>query len=627
MREPDKLTEDNPAQPGVPSNSARLWWYALPGMFAALALLRFYPLAQMNYSGLLVVILLLGWLAYHYFAPLQFITRHALLSHVTADDSVMRRLLWNSFLLKFKLALSALVVALLVLSLTSELPLIEWLVLLVSVPVFVVFVGLAQRMAGSESSERYHFPFSLRIAHWMTLLVITLVLVAVRLFMSDVADTRQLSLQDVLTQAFDSRVADAAIREVGWLLGVNAAINDASWHLMQTTSGAVDSPVAVKLVAWSVFLLFNAIKIGMVWIVLGGVVLLVAEHAGSKKSILGGSAFSRSFSVSMLILFAFYLLLTQINVGRYLPGNNELSSLPWQMADPCEAGAAIEQSLLQQQSRQALSSQQTELLQRFQGHIDQQLDSVFQHAEPGIERFLDWNFSLRGQYAQLMYMGASAVGEGTFSDYVAGKMDEHVGDHLAPLLMSMDEALRNDFRVEVQHLYAQQAAMLDSLAGSANCLDLSAPGLSLNDYMSKSPVGAGSGAGILAARASMRVGSRVVGRTASRRVVSSAFARLTGRAASSAAAGSTGVLCGPFVWICAPALAAGAWVMTDLAINEIDQAMNREDMRQDMLAVLADERQQLRQQLTDHYAATLTRVAGEIERYQDQRFNILRDGV
>lgn len=627
MREPDKLIEDKPTELGPQAGSARVWWYAMPGMFAVLALLRFYPLAQMNYSGLLVVVLVLGWLAYHYFAPLQFITRHALLSHVTADDSVMRRLLWNSSLLKFKLALSSLVVAVLVLSLTSELPLIEWLVLLGSIPVFVVFVGLAQRMAGSESNQRYHFPFSLRIAHWMTLLVITLVLVAVRLFISDVADTRQLSLQDVLTQAFDGRVADAAIREVGWLLGVNAAINDASWHLMQTASGALNSPVEVKLVAWSVFLLFNAIKIGMVWIVLGGVVLLVAEQSGSKKSILGGNAFSRSFSVSMLILFVFYLLLTQFNVGRYMPTNNELSSLPWPVTDPCEAEAAIEQSLLRQQARQALSNQQAELLQRFEVRMDQQLESVFQHAEPGIEGFLDWNFSLRGQYAQLMYMGASAVGEGTFSDYVARKMDEHVGDNLAPLLMTMDENLRNDFMVEIQHLYAQQSAMLESLANSANCLGLSAPGLSLNEYMSKSPVGAGSGAGILAARASMRVGSRVVSRTASRRVVSGAFARLTGRAASSAAAGSTGVLCGPFVWVCAPALAAGAWVMTDLAINEIDQAINREDMRQDMLAVLEDERQQLRQQLMHHYEGTLTHVAGEIERYQDQRFNILRDGV
>jgi hypothetical protein len=180
---------------------------------------------------------------------------------------------------------------------------------------------------------------------------------------------------------------------------------------------------------------------------------------------------------------------------------------------------------------------------------------------------------------------------------------------------------------EMQNLYAQQATVLESLAGSASCLNLAPPGLSLNEYMSKSPVGAGSGAGILAARASMRVGSRVVSRTASRRVVSSAFARLTGRAATSAAAGSTGVLCGPLVWVCAPALAAGAWVATDLAINEIDQAMNREDMRQDMLAVLNEEREQLRQQLVDHYALALGQVADEIERYQDQRFNILRDGV
>jgi hypothetical protein len=627
MGEPDKLIEDKSTEPGPQAGSTRVWWYAMPGMFAVLALLRFYPLAQMNYSGLLVVVLVLGWLAYHYFAPLQFITRHALLSHVTADDSVMRRLLWNSFFLKFKLALSSLLVALLVLSLTSELPLIEWLVLLVSVPVFMMLVWLAQRMSGSESNQRYHFPFSMRIAHWMTLLLITMVLVAVKLFWSDVADTRLLSLQEVMQQAFDNRVADAALREVGWLLGVNAAVNDGSWHLMQTASGSVDSPVGIKLAAWTAFLFFNALKIGMVWIVLGGVVLLVAEHAGSKKSILGGNAFSRSFSLSMLILFVFYLLLTQVNVGRFLPASVDVSFLPVRLPDPCENQMMIERQELRQQSRQALSQQQADILARFEARINQKLDVAFQQAEPGVDRFLDWNFSLRGQYAQLMYMGASAIGEITFSDYVAGKMDEHVGDRLAPMIGAMDEELGAEFMGEMQNLYAQQAAVLESLAGSASCLNLAPPGLSLNEYMSKSPVGAGSGAGILAARASMRVGSRVVSRTASRRVVSSAFARLTGRAATSAAAGSTGVLCGPLVWVCAPALAAGAWVATDLAINEIDQAMNREDMRQDMLAVLNEERVQLRQQLVDHYALALGQVADEIERYQDQRFNILRDGV
>ena len=166
---------------------------------------------------------------------------------------------------------------------------------------------------------------------------------------------------------------------------------------------------------------------------------------------------------------------------------------------------------------------------------------------------------------------------------------------------------------------------MSQLLASADCLTLPQPTLALGDYMNKSLVGAGSGAGILAARASMRMGSRVVSRTATKRVVSGGFARLTGRLASTAAASSTGALCGPLVFICAPALAAATWVGTDLLINEVDESLNREQMKADMIAVLAEDQAAVRRQLKDAYARAAQQMFADIEVYQQRRFNINRD--
>jgi hypothetical protein len=610
-----------------PPSVVRLWLFAIPGMLAVLALLRFYPLAQMNYSGLLLVVLLLGWLAYHFFAPLRFMRRHALLLHVTSQNSLVRRVFWNSFLLKFTLVLKSLLIALLALAFTATLEPMQWWVLVMGIAIFVLFFHFSGRMSVRESSQQYNLSVTVHIAHWLTFVVLAVFMVLINLLWGNAADTRNMSLLQVLQDAFNGGIEQAAIREVGWLLGINAAVNDGMWHLMQIASSSVDSPVWLKLSAWLVFLLAAALKTGLVWIVLSGVPVLVGMHLHQGKSVLGASAFSRSFSISMLILFMLYLALTQVNLGRYMPVSGISNGIRLTMPDPCQNMALLQQDRIRSESQRALSAQQMDLQLRIERQIDEKLDAAFAQAEVGVDRFLDWNFSLPGQYAQLLYMGRSTFEESALSNFVAGKMDEYVGGIMQPVMLGVETDLQDSFQNEVTELFTQQSAYLAALAESASCLDIPAPELSLQDYMSKSPVGAGSGAGILAARASMRVGSRVVSRTASRRVVSGVFARLSSRAATSAVAGTGGALCGPLVVVCAPALAVAAWLATDLAINEVDEALNRENMRQDMMAVLEEEKELRKAQIKENYALTLADLIIEVEQYQQQRFNILRDGV
>ena len=99
------------------------------------------------------------------------------------------------------------------------------------------------------------------------------------------------------------------------------------------------------------------------------------------------------------------------------------------------------------------------------------------------------------------------------------------------------------------------------------------------------------------------------------------------RAASSAATGSSGALCGPMVVICTPALAAGAWLLTDLALNSIDEARNRDELRQQILISLESQKEQLKAELTDHYAMASRQMVAAVDGYQQQRFRVLRDGL
>jgi len=616
----------------VSRQSIKTGLYALAGCLLILGVIRYYPLAAMNLSGLLVVVLVLSWLAYLYLSRVNLMRRHALLSHVTRDGSRLRRLFWDSFLQRLLLMAVALASALIALTMTSTLTDLEWFVIIGSLPLFLLCYWCSHRLFAAELAARYRLPVLLRISHRCTLAVSVVVLVWLQFYVADVPDTRHLDLSVVLQAAYQQQAEQSALVPVGVLLGINAALSEGMWHLMQAASDSEALLAPVKLGVWLTFLLVNALKLGAVWVLLLGMVTLVARLQTRAESPLGASQFSRYFSMAMIVLLLVYLVLTQINIGSYLMPAPVSVATPRMAplagpADPCANVSAgqrqQQQQTLARQAQRALSAQQQAMLSRINNDIDTLVEQAFVPAEAGVERFLDWNFSLRGQYTQLAFMGRSAVSETTFAGYIGSQIDTYVGSTVVPGMTDISATLASRFAAEVRQVYELQGALMSQLLASANCLSLPQP--TLSDYMNKSLVGAGSGAGVLAARASMRVGSRVVSRTATKRVISGGFARLTGRLAGSAAAGSTGTLCGPLVFVCAPVLAAATWVGTDLLINEVDESLNREQMRADMMAVLAEDRAAVRAELKDAYARAAQQMFADIETYQQRRFNINRD--
>jgi len=617
--------------------------YALAGCLLVLGVIRYYPLAAMNVSGLLVVVLALSWLAFQYLSCVNLMRRHAMLSHVTGEDSLLRRLFWDSLLHRLWLMIIALFSAVIALTMTSELTDLEWYVIICSLPVFLLFYLLNYRLFAAELAPQYRLPILLRISHRCTLGVAAVVLVLLQFYLVDVPDSRHLDFATVLQAGYQQQAEQAALAPVGVLLGINLALNEGMWHLMQTASDSDTLLAPVKLGVWLVFLLVNALKLGAIWVLLLGFVTLVAGRQGAGRATLGASAFSRLFSVAMIVLLLIYLVLTQVNIGSYLKPQRMADAgsrvtLPAQPVDPC-ANVTPDQQQAQQrelaaQAQQALSAQQQAMTNRINTDIDVRVTQAFAPAVAGVERFLDWNFSLRGQYTQLAYLGRSAIGrsavaETTFADYIGGQIDRYVGSTVEPGMADISAALASNFGAQVRQVYQVQDALMAQLLTTVDCLTVPQPQpqptLALDEYMSKSLVGVGSGAGVLAARASMRLGSRVVSRTATKRVISSGFGRLTGRLASSAAAGSAGALCGPLVIICAPALAAATWVGTDLLINEVDESLNREQMRADMMAVVGEDKAAVKAALKQAYADAAKRMFVDLEAYQQRRFNINRD--
>ncbi len=286
------------------------------------------------------------------------------------------------------------------------------------------------------------------------------------------------------------------------------------------------------------------------------------------------------------------------------------------------------------QAQRELTVQQKQVMTHMELEIDRQLDHAFEEAETGVDNFLDWNFSLKGQYTQLLFLSRSiAAGESSLAEHLGERMDVHIDGALGPELNRVNERLSTAFNDRMQQAYEDHDNYLDKLVRQADCATPAKPDLQLSDYVSKSLVGTGLAAGPVtgatAARAVARIttgtGARVASKPASKRIISKMFARLVSRIAAGTASGSAGAFCGPFVAVCGSAFAAATWIGMDIAINEIDEAINRQQMRGDMLAVLGEQKARLKAQLKEQYLQASIQAFDAVEKYQNQTFNIRRD--
>lgn len=596
-----------------PASRATQWLVSLAGFALVLGLLRSYPLQHMTRPALAAAVIALGWVAYQYLASVGLIRRHAFLSHVAREDSGFRRLFWRARVLRARLAVAAMVTAALALVLSARLATHEWAALGASILSFAALLGPVSRRCATQFVPQYRFALALRTTFWINLVLVATALAVVQVVWIEVPATHHATLGEVVSAAFAAEAARAAVPQVGWLLGLNAATSDAIWHLMQVASPAAADHRWLYVLACGLVLAWNALQLGAVWLVLLGVLALARRAAEARAA--GGRVTRAGYGWGVLLVLLAGALAWQLDPRSGGPG-----AAPVAGADPC----AQEERQLARRARGALAGQQAQFLARVDGIVDAGVERAYAQAEEGVERFLDWNFSLAGQYQQLYFLAASAAGADTLAAQVGAKIDGFVHAGLHPALEALGDEMEAELAASIAAVYRRHDAYLDTLLAGARCVDDAGPTVGFEQYMRKSLVGAGAGAGIVAAGLSARLGSRVVSRAAVARALSATAARFSGRAVAAGEASSAGALCGPLAPACVPAIGVATWLAVDLLLNAADEALNREALRAELLAVLEADKAALRQALGARYAEAAAGVFGELEAYQAARFNVAR---
>lgn len=584
---------------------------------------------------LLALLVLFSTLAYQYLDALRMLRRQAFLSHVYRPEGVVRRWFWDSLWLRIWYSIAALAGATIALVFMSQIGVLEAYVLALGTITLLLVYRLVFRLLQNETQPQFQALISLRISAWVNLGLMAITLVLLQITWLEVPDTRYLSFSAVTASAWQVHTAEAAgVSVLHWLFAGAAVAHEVSWHLMQQAS-RVDAAIHIKLLAWFLLLLVNAFKLGSLQLLLLGLMSIAVQVRQQGWGKARQQLVRPSYWLTLLFCLVVYVLLSR-GYG-WLSRSEVAQDIPLashtQIADPC-AGELRQQ---QQEAASAqvsarLSAQQQAAAERIERYVTEVVQRAFRQAESGVDAFLDWNFSISGQYQQLAYLAAHTAGSGftdgsaRFSGYLSEQMNAYISAPLTPALVAAQADIQQIFMAELHSSGMAYQRLVQQVAAESTCMKPINVSFQPSQYIDKSLVGLGVAGGAIALRFATAAGSRAASRAGMRRVIAALFTRGAARAGA-VGSGSAGALCGPAFWLCTPVIIAGTWLSIDFGLNKADEVLNRERMRAEMLASLAADSEAAAAELAAFYQHALVQFYAELEANQQRQFNIRRDGL
>ena len=594
--------------------------------------------------GLFPVAALIAWPLWTYGVEVALFERRMRLEHLTRADSDLRRWLWAGTFTRVFQVLVALTLALLLLALVARLPAEHWAVLTLDVLFLSLLVEPVQRRLRGQVQEQR---LGIVARRWpllgLNLALLTLSLGALDFFLTGMPDTRALPWHQVAEEAFRAEGLEAHCSPLGWMLGSLAAAEALAHHTAQIGIPQLPGPF-LKVATWGLILLHSGALAYLFTRMQLGIIALLERRLPPRGA---ESTFSRAFIYTILALAVPFIYastrLSQIDPAEL--AERARSAVGW--TDPCLPDAAARQTLLATLNDD-LRRARLGARERADRRIDAELDTLFAQVEPGVDAYLDWYFSLLGEYERL-----AALATGGFVELMSEELDRHLfrDTGFAVQLETLDEAIQSDSARALAASAGHLRHRVEDYAAEAPCalsrLDLGSLGAAalqgsvLADFdrdttRAATALGGGAIAGAAAAKAlAKETGAAVAAKLATKKGFQTA-AGLAGKVAAKkggsillSAAGAA-ALCapgGPAAAICGIVAGAAAWLAVDKALVEIDEVRLRDQMRADILDVLEDQRSALALALKTRHGAIVDAGAARIQAGLDRVFIPARDGL
>lgn len=596
----------------------------------------------------------LSGLVFIYLYSAMLLKRRAYLSMLAQPNSPWHGRLWHSIMATFVTACGAMLITTAIWIAAALLSWQEWTIFALSLITYCLIKGAITPWVAANVTSTYQSLTCVRLAHWLNLIVLCTLLLAAHYWWLDVPDTRAYSLADAVQQAYSQHADESRLQLTGFIAGVHAALHAGVWHLIQVV--ALVGPWWLTVILWLGVVLGLVLQASMIWLPTLGLQMLFSQphfpphfpphsppHSppyspprsppvASRKPQVEG--LRRGLGIWCLIMVLVGVIVwrieaqtslqtwfTQVRAGAEQPSSITNPSA----ADPCsDEHMAAQREVFAIRNAELRSTYQTALQAQAEALVAVHVERAFASSEVAIDAFLDWNFSLAGQYMQLALLARTGFNQNDFEQRLEAQIGEFLQLELAPALAEQDAQLSANLTQVIHTGTAELNQQLTATAAQRHslCWSLTPIRLDIEALTHRSAVGAGIVPGLALMGRAVAPGSALLARSGTRRVVAMLSGRMVARAGTSAGAATAGSVCGP---LCMFVAGAATWVGTDLALNYASERMHREAMKAQLMQAVDEQQQHVQQLLNNDLTIWLTRVFDEVEAQQNARFNLSRE--
>jgi hypothetical protein len=292
------------------------------------------------------------------------------------------------------------------------------------------------------------------------------------------------------------------------------------------------------------------------------------------------SLFEKLFWLTILVLFIIFIIF------QFMAISNNPKIPIVETNTTSIAGEFIEEYIVSDIMSDNLKNSQEKItkninkeLKTVYANIDREMEHLFKPVEANVDRFLDFHYSVRGEYTEL---GTMALGD--IHELIRNKL---FGDDFKNQLSQSSKYIADSYTKSMEHhldfLHDVALKGVDTNLNSEVLLNLRGD-IDANKLLQEEKLG------LLVA---IRFGPKLL-QPLMTKLIAKGTAKVATKSASKMgtkmAATATGItasaICGPLVWVCAPIAGVSLWLATDVAVVSADEYLNREEFKEEILQSL-----------------------------------------
>ncbi len=237
--------------------------------------------------------------------------------------------------------------------------------------------------------------------------------------------------------------------------------------------------------------------------------------------------------------------------------------------------------------------------------IDIEINEAFQQAYRNIDPFLDFHYSVIGEYMELGGMAA-----GTMEKMIQQKL---FGSDFSIRLQNSMQVISGEYEIRLAEHFNfinQKATTKVNINLNSEIINDLQKHIEQNIKIQGSKIGA-----IVTAKLApklVQMAAAKIAAKSSSKIAAKVATKLGAKSAAAASGVTAGALCGPAFWICSPVAAGVLWFGTDALISSIDEIYNRDEFKQDIMDSLVSQQNTLKRKLKKSYERTAKKLSEEI---------------